>query len=314
LTTQGLADGPYRVQLDGTVGQTTAPPASVAVRLYGQEARRLAAEEVQRAAMLRPVLQGTLGDYDAEPRTKEGRVDLPRLFQQIEAAHMNMYDFLIWHAKTDWDDFKLFLPEAKRRGLKVWVTLVPPSEPPPSAPFGLDYLRWADEIGQLSKTYDNLVALVIDDFWSSDNHALFTPAYAAQIAAMLRRHNPKLAFLPTIYWNTIGDAEWIRDYRHAIDGIVFPYADLESTKQLPTQLAACRKWLGPDKFLLINVYASGSSGTREPGPRTPEYMRSILTLSRQQCDGIRIYCLPKRDFNDHRFKITAELYGKWREK
>jgi len=50
------------------------------------------------------------------------------------------------------------------------------------------------------------------------------------------------------------------------------------------------------------------------GPRTPEYLRSILGISRAMCDGIRIYCLPKGDFADYRFAITAELYGTWRRK
>ena len=272
------------------------------------------APEVERAKLLRPLFVGILGDYDAEPRTKEGRVDIPRLFKQIEAAHMNMYDFLLWHAKSDWEDFQVFAPEAKKRQLKVWITLVPPSEPPPSAPFGLDYIRWADEIGRLSKRYDNIIGVVIDDFWSGDNRALFSPSYIARFVATLRSHNPRLAFLPTIYWGTVGDVEFLKNYRTSLDGIVFPYADLDSTKDLPTQLAACRKWLGPDKFLFINAYATGSSGTREKGPRTAEYMRSLLAISREMCDGIRIYCLPKQDFADYRFAITAELYGKWTSK
>ncbi|MFH1923751.1 MAG: hypothetical protein ABIP48_28160 [Planctomycetota bacterium] len=311
LSTEGLPDGLYHLAIQGSVGDGSAQTTQIPVRLYGEEAARLAAADVQRAAMLGPLFRGALGDYDAEPRTKEGRVDIPRLLDQIEAAHMNMYDFLIWHAKTDWEDFRLFLPEAQKRGLKVWITLAPPSEPPPSQPFGLDYVRWAEEIGKLSKEYDNLAVLVIDDFWSGANHSLFTPGYVGQIATALREQNPRLAFLPTVYWSTIGDEEFLRDYRYLIDGIVFPYADLESTEKLPEQLAACRKWLGPTKLLLINVYASGSSGTRERGLRTAEYMRSILSISRQQCDGIRICCLPKDDFDDYRFRITAELYAKW---
>ena len=314
IPTEGLSDGRYRIAIACSVGQTAPRTTQVRVRLHGQEAARRAAADAERSKLLLPVIQGTLGDYDAEPRTKEGRVDIPRLFERIEAAQMNMYDFLIWHAETDWEDFQVFLPQAQKRGLKVWITLVPPSEPPPSKPFGLDYVRWADEIGKLSQKYDNLVALVIDDFWSGSNRSLFTPAYIGELSATLRRHNPRLAFLPTVYWGTIGNQDFIRDYGHLIDGIVFPYADLESTEKLPEQLTACREWLGPSKMLLINVYASGSSGAGERGPRTAQYMRSILTISRQECDGIRIYCLPKSDFNDHRFQTTAELYGEWRAK
>lgn len=303
------------LEVDGTVAD-----AATAVRIKRQRVplaltgRAHAARAVAQAArgrLLRPMFAGLHGDYDAEPRTKDGRVDIERLFQQIEAAHLDMYDFLIWHAPTDWDDFQVFLAQAHRRRLKVWVTLVPPSEPPPSAPFGLDYVRWADEIGRLSKRYDNLIAWVIDDFWSSENHALFTPEYLARVVETLHSHNPQVAFLPTLYWNTIGDDDFLDAYGTLLDGIVFPYADLESTAALADQLAACRKWLGPDKLLLINIYASGSSGTREPGPRTPNYLREILAISRQACDGIRLYCLPKQNYDDPRFRVVAEVFGKW---
>jgi hypothetical protein len=313
LPTQGLPDGVYRFRVSGRIGNAPARIAEVAVTLGGQARARLMAAEAERAKLLRPLLAGTLGDYDAEPRTKEGRVDVPLLLKQIEAAHLNTYDFLIWHAKTDWDDFQQFVSQAKAKKLNVWITLAPPSEPPPSAPFGLDYVRWADEVGKLSVRFDNIVGLVIDDFWSDENRALFTPSYIANVAQTLRRHNPRLAFLPTIYWSTIGDDRFAKDFGASIDGIVFPYEDLESTRDLPSQLSGCRKWLGPNKLVLVNVYASGSSGRGERGPRSAEYLRSVLEISRQSSDGIRIYCLPKQDLDkDYRFALAAGLFGKWR--
>jgi hypothetical protein len=314
LPTQSLPDGPYVVSVTGSGLDAALPGVQVPITLSGAAMGKRLEAESQRHKLLAPRLAGTLGDYDAEPRTAKFRVDIPRLLGAIDAAHMNTYDFLIWHAKTDWDDLHDFVRESGKRGLNVWVTLCPPSEPPPSAPFGLDYIRWADEIGKLSAENDNIVAVVIDDFWSTENRQLFTPHYVARIAATLYRHNPKLALLATIYWETIGDAQFIKDYGPWIDGNVFPYADLKSTKDLPSQLDACRKWLGPDKFLMMNLYAAGSSGPKERGPRSAEYMRSSLTISREKCDGIRIYCLPKQDLTDYRFTITAELFGQWNPK
>lgn len=311
LSTKGLADGQYTVSVTGDVG---GEPLSVeaSVTLNAEALARQEREQAARCTMLRTAMGAILGDYDAEPRTPEDRVDIPRLLMQIEAAHMTMYDFLIWHAKTDWEDLQLFLPEARQRGLKVWVTLAPPAEAPPSAPFELDFIRWAEEIGKLSLQYDNLVAVVIDDFASDLPPGLFSPSYITDFAATLRKHYPKVAFLPTLYWGTIGNADFLKRYGPQIDGIVFPYEELESTESLRAQLEACRKWLGPNRLLFINAYAAGSSGRGEKGPRTPEYMRSMLTISHELCDGIRIYCLPKNDFADPRFAITAELYGKWR--
>ena len=314
--TRGRDDGTLEVTARGDLAGSAVVAAPLRVKLSGQLMARLEREEEARHDLLSPLLNGTLGDYDAEPRTEDGHVDIPRLMEQIETAHMNMYDWLIWHSEHDWDDLHEFLPVAKEAGIKVWVTLCPPSEQggswPWSEPYRLDFIKWAEEIGKLSREHDNLVGLVIDDFWSGGNRTLFTPEYIGRLAATLRDQNPKVAFLPTIYWSTIGDEAWMEDFRHSIDGIVFPYAELETGDQLAEQLDACREWLGPRKFLLINVYASGSSGTGEKGPRTPEYMRKVLTISREKCDGIRIYCLPKGKLKeDHRYAIAAELYERW---
>jgi hypothetical protein len=314
LPTTGLKDGRYALRLHVSGGQMD-ETCEATVELTGERWAALKEAERQRRKLLEPNLLGTLGDYDAEPRTAEGRVDLPRLVEQIKTAHMSMYDFLIWHEATDWEDFQAFLPLAKEAGIKVWVTLCPPSEQgggfPWSEPYRLDYVKWADEIGKLSAKHDNLVALVIDDFWSSSNHQLFTPDYIAQVVDTLRKPNPEVAFLPTIYWPTVGDSEWIDAYGPSIDGIVFPYCEYETGGELEAQLAACREWIGPGKFLLVNVYAAGSGGGDAP-PRTPEYMRKTLTVSREHSDGIRLYCLPKAALlDDPVYAVTAELYGTW---
>ncbi len=317
IPTEDLDDGAYRLAWTADIGDGTSQAGEIEVQLTGNQWRELLRAQRERRKALEPLLVGTLGDYDAEPRTEERRVDLPRLMEQIETAHMNMYDFLIWHAETDWQDFQEFLPTARQEGIKVWITLCPPSEQggnwPWSEPYRLDFVKWADEIGKLAEEYDNLVAMVIDDFWSGGNRELFTPDYIRELVQTLRGHNPNVAFLPTIYWPTIGDQQWIEDYGPLIDGIVFPYTEYETGDDLEQQLAACREWMGPDKFLLVNVYASGSGGQRGVPERTEEYMRKTLTVSREEADGIRIYCLPKgRLLDDHRYRVTAELYGEWR--
>lgn len=114
-------------------------------------------------------LRGSFGTYDAEPRKPDGRVDVERLVAELAALQANTYNFLVWRAATDWEDFKLFLPQARKKNIKVWVTLVPPSESPPhtkeySEPFRLDYQRWAVEIARLSVRQPNLVAWSLDDF------------------------------------------------------------------------------------------------------------------------------------------------------
>ena len=119
--------------------------------------------------------------------------------------------------------------------------------------------------------------------------------------------------MPTMYWDSVGDREWIEDYGPLVDGIVFPYLEYVTGDDLEEQLEACREWIGPDKLLLVNVYGSGAGGgPGEKPPRSAAYMRKTLTVSRENSDGIRIYCLPKEDLlADPRYEVTAELYGAW---
>jgi hypothetical protein len=167
-----------------------------------------------------------LADYDAELRRPDGRVDIDAMVARLKELGVSTYYWLIWHAATDWDDLRLFLPKAAEAGIDVWVYLVPPSESPPkygsrySEPFRLDYHRWAEEIARLSLQHTNLTAWVIDDFYA--NHELFTPAYLREMQARAKHINPRLAFLPLMYFDEIR-AKFAEEYREVIDGVVVAY-------------------------------------------------------------------------------------------
>ena len=317
MPTRDLPDGIVEVRVESELDARPLATTSTRVNLTGQLMARLQREQKQRHQRLAQALRGTLGDYDAEPRLGNGRVDIPRLTEQIKTANMNMYDWLIWHGEHDWEDLHRFLPLAEEAGIKVWVTLCPPSEQggqfPWSEPYRLDFVKWAEEIGKLARRHRNLVALVIDDFWGG-NRTLFTPEYVGTFVSKLREYSPDVAFFPTIYWSSIGDDEFLAGLGVSIDGIVFPYTEYVTGESLAGQLEACRRWLGPDKLLMVNVYAAGSGGGPAPD-RTAAYMRRTLTVSREKADGIRVYCLPKENMlDDPRYAVTAELYGKWRQR
>ncbi|MCY2954829.1 MAG: hypothetical protein NTU53_23100 [Planctomycetota bacterium] len=167
-----------------------------------------------------------LADYDDELRLADGRVDADAMVARLKELGVTTYYWLIWHAPTDWDDLKLFLPKARQAGIQVWAYLVPPTESPPkygnqySEPFRLDHLRWAEEIARLSLQHPNLTAWVIDDFYA--NHEFFTPAYLHKAQERTRQINPKLRFLPLMYFNEIGP-KFVEDYRSVIDGVVVAY-------------------------------------------------------------------------------------------
>src|SRR5678810_947966 len=72
-----------------------------------------------------------LADYDAELRRPDGRVDTSAMVERLKALGVTTYYWLIAHAATDWDDLKLFLPDAANAHIEVWAYLVPPSESAP---------------------------------------------------------------------------------------------------------------------------------------------------------------------------------------
>jgi len=176
------------------------------------------------SAQIRPPLH--FADYNSEPRRPDGRVDTDVLLARLKELHVTTYYWLIWHAATDWDDLKLFLPKAAQADLQVWVYLVPPTESPPrygslfSEPFRLDYRRWAEEIARLSLQHTNLTAWVIDDFYA--NHTFFTPAAVRDFEGRAKSINPLLAFLPLMYFGEIR-RPFVDAYREVIDGVVVAY-------------------------------------------------------------------------------------------
>ena len=173
----------------------------------------------------RDAVHGVLADYDSELRRDDGRVDVDAMTARLKDLGVNTYFWLIWHAPTDWDDLKLFLPKAAAAKIDVWVYLVPPSESPPrcpwySEPFRLDYPRWAEEIAKLSLQHKNLTAWVIDDFYA--NRRFYTPAYVREMQRRAKAVNPRLPFLPLMYFPEI-TRRFTDDYREAIDGVVVAY-------------------------------------------------------------------------------------------
>src|SRR5215510_5463581 len=167
-----------------------------------------------------------LADYDAELRRPDGRVDTIAMVERLKELGVTTYYWLIAHAATDWDDLKLFLPAAAKAHIEVWPYLVPPSESAPKysnlypEPFRLDYLRWGEEIARLSLEHTNLTAWVIDDFY--ENHSLYTPSYVRDMQQRAKKINPRLNFLPLMYYWEI-NRKFADDYRDVIDGVVAAY-------------------------------------------------------------------------------------------
>jgi hypothetical protein len=262
------------------------------------------------------VLENSFGTYCAPPRLTNGRVDIAKLVAQLSELHANTYSFCLHMAPTDWPDLKLFLPLAAKQGIRVWASLVPPSESPPhtkwvNAPFGMNYDRWAQELAHLSLRETNLVALSIDDF--TLNQKWFSPAGLAAMLAKAREINPKLAFIPCCYYKTI-TPQFVTNYVPLIDGILFPYrhesggANLTNAMLAGPEIQKLKQMTGADFPVLIDVYASPHSRL---GKSTPEYVEQVMTAGKKYADGVMIYCHQDPQKNPEKYQVIKRLFTAW---
>lgn len=270
--------------------------------------------DVQSARRAR--LKGTFGTYNAAPRRADGRVDVDRLLRELGALRANTYNFLIWHAATDWDDLKLFLPRAAAQQIRVWVTLVPPSESPPHAqrysePFRLDYVRWAREIAQLSVAHPNLVAWSIDDF--AHNLKVYTPEQTAEMLAVARHIAPQLAFVPCVYYRQCRP-EFAQAYGALFDGLLFPYRNesgqmnLTDPAAVPTEVARLKELFGADIPIFVDVYATKHSRLNDS---SPAYVEQVMRLARTSADGVLIYCHQNPTGSPAKHQVIQQLFHEW---
>lgn len=237
-----------------------------------------------------------IGTYSSPPRLENKRVDVKKLIAQLKDLNANTYNFLIWTNENDWADLQLFLPLAKKNKISVWVSLVPPSESQPKAkwnsePYKLDYITWAKEIAKLSKQHSNLVAWSIDDF--AHNLKVYTPEYLQKMMDNARAVNPKLLFIPCIYYRQ-ADKNFADKYGHLIDGILFPYraeskgANLQDATVVKTEIENVRK-LFTGLPVYLDVYSTAHSRL---GASTPEYVRDVVAEGMKYADGVLIYTHP----------------------
>lgn len=273
-------------------------------------------KESNNSAFRAQALRSTLGTYCHPPRLKNGRADIQLLVDQLVDVHANTYSFCIHNAATDWDDLQQFLPLAARQGIRVWASIVPPSESPPrnklyAEPFRLDYQRWAVEFARLSLRETNLVAWSIDHF--SHNLKFYTPDYLGKMLTAAREINPRLAFVPCCYYKAI-TPDFVKNYEPLLDGILFPYrhdsdkANLTDPGLVGAEVGKIKNLTGPAFPVLIDVYATAHSTL---GRSTPEYVRQVMTAGKSCADGVLVYCHQDPVLNPEKYQIIKQLFTAW---
>lgn len=264
------------------------------------------------------VLIGTRATFCSAPRLPNGRVDVDRLVSELVEIHANTYSFCIHPAATDWEDLKVFLPKARAAGIRVWASIVPPSESPPhsklySEPFQLDYGRWAIEIAQLSRHEPNLVAWSIDDF--THNLKFYTPDRLKNMLDDARRINPRLAFVPCCYFRAITPS-FAANYVPLLDGMLFPFRDesgganLTNAASVPAEVKRIKELVGPTFPIIVDIYASSHS---KLGATTPLYVEQAMTSAKQCAEGVMVYRHQNPRVNAEKFQIVKRLFRSWEE-
>ncbi|MFH0957037.1 MAG: hypothetical protein V1813_04215 [Candidatus Aenigmatarchaeota archaeon] len=233
----------------------------------------------------------TKGVYGAPPRTQNGSLDMDRLFLKVSASGADTYNFLLTDTPRDLSELERLLPEAQRRGIKIWATILPPSELSPEMRMDMryvDYVGTAKKIAGLSVRYENLEA------WSIDNVAVdsgfFTASYLSAITSGAKEANPELLFIPVVYYANVASSGF-SERASFFDGVQFYYTHFpagesdESAVLLP-MLQELRESF--DGKVVLGIYASPWS---KDYPTSPSYVEQLLKLAKQHTDGAMIYTM-----------------------
>ncbi len=253
--------------------------------------------------------RATLGTYASLPRLSDGRADLDKLIAQLKELNANTYNWLVWQNENDWDDLQLFLPIALENQIAVWISLVPPSESKPiakwsSEPFGMDYIKWSEEIAKLSVTYPNLIALSIDDF--VHNLDFYTPEYVKEMMDTIDDINPSLQFIPCSYYKQI-TVDFAEKYGYMLDGILFPYraesegANLQNAGLVDREISTLRSLFNKGMPIYIDVYLTAHSRL---GGSTPSYVEEVIRRGKEHADGVLIYTHPNPEADPEKYEIV----------
>lgn len=154
-----------------------------------------------------------------ELKQRDGHIDVAKTIEALEKVYANAITLELGYIKQ-WEDFQNFLPEANKKGIKVYLILpdarygvCSPEENPPDPdapswycklpkPYGKDYIRWIDTLAHLSLEYPVLKGVFIDDFEcgaSCTEYAGFTVDYIRRVMEVKNRINPDFQFIPGIY-------------------------------------------------------------------------------------------------------------------
>jgi hypothetical protein len=248
-----------------------------------------------------------IGTYGSPPHTKGGTILYDSLISQLKDLHCNTYNWLIMPDTNSFKQFKEFLPLAKKDGIDVWATLIPPTELEGKAEqYATNDMRTrAADLAQLSLTNPNFKAWSIDDF--VHNLKTYTPQYVKEFEDAAKKINPAFKFYPVCYYKFINQ-KFADDYRKVIDGIVFPYrnessskADLNNYSHIGNEIKTLKEYFGNSFPIFVDVYSSPHSTLGDP---SAEFISNVIQSGIQNADGVIIYRHPSPKYDTEKYKTV----------
>lgn len=236
----------------------------------------------------------------------KGKPKIREMISRLEDLGVNCYSYLIDdHSASELRSLPQFCRIASKAGIEVWVVLVPPTEEPglhPSSksgvrypPYGLDYLRWAKAIGEISRRHRNLTLLMIDDFLYNVDY--FTPAYVKKLYGILKRENRKLLFGVTIYEDQLNRGKEIEQYLPYIGAVEWGYQHKarlfpnygKSAASLPENISEFSKMF-PNALLIPCLYFTPHSSWSRKA--TPSYLEEATATAYKQAGNVLVFRTP----------------------
>jgi hypothetical protein len=262
-------------------------------------------------------LRGCFGTYAGAPKLPDGHVDQQKLMAELLDIHANTYHWLFRGKQIEFDDFKAFMPLAAQHKIKLWVTLVPPSETlpkgvTPTEAMKREYENWVLEFAKLSASAPNFVAWSIDDF--PYNLKFWTPQDMARLTEAVRQVNPRFAFVPCCYFRQMTPS-FVKNYAPYCDGVLFPYRDdstppgnLQNADHVQAEVKALRQRFGKKMPIILDVYATAHSRL---GASTPAYVEQVMVQGKPVADGVLVYCHQHEKDNPEKYAIIKRLFTEW---
>jgi len=253
-----------------------------------------------------------IGTYGSPP-TFKGAIQYDSLVAQLKDLKANTYNWLIMPDAKSFEQLKEFLPVAKKNGIDIWATLMPPSELTDKAEqyANNDMRTWAADLAALSLTYSNFKAWSIDDF--VHNLKTYTPQYVKEFQEAAKKINPAFKFYPVCYYKFV-DQKFVTDYASRIDGIVFPYrnessakADLTNASHVANEINTLKNDFGKNFPVFLDVYSSRHSQYGDP---SKEYISQVIQAGMQNADGIIIYRHPSPKWDAEKYQAIRTAIAK----